>query len=501
MKILIAEDESYSRLSLVKQVRQYREDLQILVAVNGKQALEIFDQEMPEIVLSDIKMPFFSGIEVMNYALEKSPDTKVVIISGYAEFDYAQQAVNGGAAGYLLKPVDDEKLYKCLEKCIGDPNRPSEPAEDKNRKYAALYQALNDPNFRVPEGLLPPAEQGCRVVCALTPDEVFNTALLRFRVQKAFEKEPIGLIEISRRHLAVILHADPQFRGKLICLAQELADHDEKVILGVSGPLLSYADLAEGHRQARTALKYHILRNESVLWYPELVAAYPLRSVSFADEAVLKLYLKRRDTEAAYGLVFRALETARRDPQRSIEGYEHLLNRLTAVIRSIYEHYNVIFPEQEYRIDLTDIASFEELYGCIRGVIARACGAIADMEPDKEASIVADLIEFTKENFQSDISLRLLSQDVFYVNYTYLSHLFRKKTGVCFSDFLQNVRVEKAKDFLKKTSLSISEVATGIGYNDTSQFIQIFRKKTGMTPGHFRKAHTTEGDFNHDKEN
>lgn len=116
MKLLIVEDEIYSRKSLVKQVQALdaAKTMTILEAADGKAALELVKRERPELVLSDIQMPFMNGLELLKETRRLLPDTRVVMISGYAEFEFAQQALNLGANGYLLKPVSDESLCDCF---------------------------------------------------------------------------------------------------------------------------------------------------------------------------------------------------------------------------------------------------------------------------------------------------------------------------------------------------------------------------------------------------
>ena len=94
MKVLIAEDEIYSRRSLIKQLSRYDAGMEIVEASNGRQAWELYQQHKPELVLSDIKMPFMTGLELLKLIMEQHAETKVILISGYAEFQYGQEALN-----------------------------------------------------------------------------------------------------------------------------------------------------------------------------------------------------------------------------------------------------------------------------------------------------------------------------------------------------------------------------------------------------------------------
>ena len=122
MKILIAEDEIYARKSMKKQIMEldFGREFQILEAQNGEQGLALFRQEEPDLVFTDIRMPGYSGLELLELLRKKELQTKVILISGYAEFEYAQSAIRNGAYDYLLKPIDQEKLQIVLERILGD---------------------------------------------------------------------------------------------------------------------------------------------------------------------------------------------------------------------------------------------------------------------------------------------------------------------------------------------------------------------------------------------
>lgn len=118
MRILIAEDEYCSRLNLVRQVKEclpFTPD-EILEADNGKEAWKIFLEKRPELVLTDIRMPLLTGLELTEMIYKSQIPSNVIIVSGFAEFEYAQKAIAFGAVGYLLKPIQEQDLIKLLAK-------------------------------------------------------------------------------------------------------------------------------------------------------------------------------------------------------------------------------------------------------------------------------------------------------------------------------------------------------------------------------------------------
>ena len=112
MKILIAEDEIYARKSMKKQIMEldFGREFQILEAQNGEQGLALFRQEEPDLVFTDIRMPRMDGLELLREIKREDPEAKVIMVSAYADFEYAKSAIKFGAEGYLLKPIEDAEL-------------------------------------------------------------------------------------------------------------------------------------------------------------------------------------------------------------------------------------------------------------------------------------------------------------------------------------------------------------------------------------------------------
>lgn len=119
-KILVVEDELYARESLIKLLREYDAGGQfaILQAVNGEEGESVYHREKPDLVLTDIRMPKRDGLALLQRIRENDSTTQVVILSAYSDFEYARTALSNGVAEYLLKPIEKEDLYGCLDKFV-----------------------------------------------------------------------------------------------------------------------------------------------------------------------------------------------------------------------------------------------------------------------------------------------------------------------------------------------------------------------------------------------
>ena len=118
MKLLVVEDELYAREALIRQIKKYdvTHVFEIYQAANGAEGWEICQKEDPELVLTDIRMPGYDGMELLKRARIQNPDMEFIIISGYSHFEYAQTAIRYGVSDYILKPVNEEALNATLQK-------------------------------------------------------------------------------------------------------------------------------------------------------------------------------------------------------------------------------------------------------------------------------------------------------------------------------------------------------------------------------------------------
>ena len=117
-KILIADDERIERKGIASLLQFEDCEMELFEAANGKAALELVRQEKPDILISDINMPFMSGLELMDEVRKISPDMAIIVISGYSDFSYAYEAIRNGVAGYVLKPVDPDEFHRVFKKAM-----------------------------------------------------------------------------------------------------------------------------------------------------------------------------------------------------------------------------------------------------------------------------------------------------------------------------------------------------------------------------------------------
>ncbi len=501
MKVLIVEDEIYSRQSLIKQVQGFDSDFEILEAANGKKALELFWSEKPELILSDIEMPFVSGLELLQQVASSKGNSKVVLISGYADFQYAQEALNAGAAGYLLKPVSDETLHDCLRKVLKQ--------SDEEHKIAAGMKLLHYsdglskyicdglssgrlPDDYVHEKMFQRMMTPYRViVCSFStkkyPESVEFQSFLQQFLSKNIDLE-YRFVMLSR-HKWIILSKDYDTVIETFQKMNSYMDqHHWKYTLGVSKPQDSAECLFKAYAQAVTAAEYRLINSRVKLFdYAQVRERYPVKVVPFCKTEQLRHYLEQKNAAGAYSLIQEAFQKIGENEQASVSCYETILHMLAELIQKQGHQQGREMPYAEIALNLEGYDTLEEVLEAVRGVIDFACSELPGQPEPEDGGIVDKVLDYIHQNYNKDISLKELAENVFYMNHSYLSHLIREKTSKNYSSYLKEIRISHAKDLLGDPGLSITEVANLSGYNDASQFIQVFKKEMGMTPKKYRE--------------
>lgn len=494
MKLLIVEDEVYSRKSLVKQMQALDKDgtMTILEAADGKEALELARTQRPEMVFSDIQMPFMNGLELLGAIRQLLPATRVVMISGFAEFQFAQQALNLGAVGYLLKPVSDESLRDCFSRFLVENAGPASPGETASDPLTVcLTEAVNEN----------------KLDDAYVVQQSFSRIFVPFRVVTVTflagdRRPPENLFQGLSRVLSKELDVDfrilslPYLRfevvfketGHMASMLRELAKFLEgqgRHCCGISGQHQHLSDFLTAHAQACYAEKYRLLEWREIYSFDELRRRRTVHKVDFPGNDEFAFRVQQGKAEEAYRIASAKLREMYQDDTLQIEAYENFLLKLQMAMA---DHGKVAPASLEQQwFPVTAYEDFSDLLEDLKRQIGKVCEEIETNRAGLEGNVSDQVFEYIQQNYSKDFSLKDLAKKVFYMNPSYLSYLIRKKTGKTYSSLLKEIRIAHAKELLLDSHLPITEIATLCGYNDPSQFIAIFKKETGMTPRRFRE--------------
>lgn len=466
-KVFIADDEEYVVKSLMKNVNWKAYGFEVIASSNdGIDACGDILKLKPHLVFTDIRMPGMNGLELIKKAKAELPGTLFVVISGYAEFAYAQKAMNYGAIGFCLKPFDDEidNLLKKAKTMLDSSNQEEldiiTAIEDQSPgSKLQLAALLRQKGIEVEKGMAVAVSLGAERIC--------------FRESADYLSVKIG----SSKYLYFLSCKNQADYGYAI---DERRMEDIKGI-GISGIFFSMDALEKNIDEAMVQAYQFFITGERGIYHRKDDGQKLTESVMKEFEKTMS----RMDFEA----VGKLLDTAQTYFKRGNLNIKHAM--------SIYNVY-ITFSSHFFEIDRYDeyIYGFDQLCNVFRN----ADDMLKSIKEDMHNSVMKHegmakkeikneyfkkVIDYVDQNFYKDISVQSLSKE-FVINSNYISQLFRKNTNMTFTDYVTRLRIEYSKELLKKTDISIEEIAGKSGYTDYFYFIRVFKKTTGKAPGQFR---------------
>ncbi len=522
-KLLIVEDEDMLREALLAGVDWAGLGYEARGAEDGEQAFALALEFKPDIVLTDIRMPFMDGLQLSAKLKEALPGTMVAILSGHDEFAYAQEALKLGVREYLQKPVPPEDLVKAVKRLERQVDAARVREHQMSRMRLQLDQAMPLMRQKLLNQLLErelsqaEAEDMLRFVGTPLSGESFTVCLIDFEpekgaardgaliecaaldIVKSEAKTDAAVFELNRGGAALIYCARTKYKEKerafvaaLIELIRgELYEQlDLATTAAIGEPVDELSELNRSYLSARQALRSRATlgryntydafeRREEARLYPfdeskELLTRLKQGSGTELEEGVVRFFETLRSAgilsvenlrvltiDLLNGAFKLLTEAGKADPARADEAY-----RRAFAAQSLDDCRDIVLDQLTEAHRLIE----EARSTCGNQLIEGACAYIARHYADQ------------------DMSLNAAAAHVF-VSPTYLSILFKKKLGVTFIDYLINLRLEKAKELLRDTAKRTYEVAAETGYGDPQYFSVCFKKFTGLTPTEYRAQH------------
>lgn len=527
LKVIIADDER-----LICRLVQTLADWDSLgmevvaMAENGLEALELVQSERPDLLITDIRMPGCDGLELICSAKQIMPDLEVVIISGYAHFEYAQSAMKYGAGYYLLKPIKQTELMETLEKIRERCEARLEARTAMDRQHQNSQKDLSRIRESLVKDLL--SKHAVELTEEILRDSYHvNTAGGMYQVfmvkmdgqmnqigRSSMEamQEKIG--SIFNHVLSPVCHdmllyfqaytgygvmnydssrKDEVRRGLRECLSQL------EIKRNLLGPLAfsislgtaveSPGQMASSLESARNAMMERLVEGKG-----RLLESVPPGS-GMGKQNLLDKYVKIMEhsvdglsTEEA-GEASRMLETESMGID-NICGRELLELVLSAgrlfIARTALSNVEEIQREFEESCSLCGTAG--ELFGLLGRIQDKLLNEARELRSSEAARPIRIAKQYVMQHFQEPITLETVCEDIgFSVNY--FSMLFKRETGEGFAKYLTRVRIEEAKTLLRETSLPVAEICEKVGYSDRKHFTHTFHKATGLNPAEYRKLY------------
>lgn len=528
IKLIIADDEKWVR-SAIKALIPF-EKLSLTLsceASNGIEALELCRKHEPDILLTDIMMPGLTGLELIKEAHNLLPKLRIVIISGYNDFEYAKTAMKYGITDYLLKPVDENELIQVLERIsteLDEQARLMKAKEDEHDQYkkalpviceAFLNQVISHNNMTADKMRNELHKYGIELinksysVCVTSPDERLTSEedrrtsdyyrLLVKRVMKRYAKAVTFPLAQDKTTLVSILNNDNGTEGiqKAFHLCNLILQKKFKLSIstGISGTTHQPCMLQELYPNACEALETRFWEGSGTLavYKPGFLIEDMKLTLSeeILNKITLNLKLSNMQTATSYieGICNSLKKGGNIKPTIVREFFWQFIQSLITLLNiqlTFFRHEATVMGEQPYeRIKGTLFMSRIESY--IKELLQRIFNFYHDKNPLDNKNLVENAKKIIENNFAGDISLEQVSRHV-HLSSAYLSELFKKETGMSFIDYKTIVRIECAKKLICTPLMNISEISTKVGYSDPKYFSKLFKKITGKTIYEYRKG-------------
>lgn len=539
IKVFLAEDEFAIREGIKNSIEWEKHGYEFVGdAGDGELAFPIIQKEKPDILITDIRMPFMDGLELSRLVKKELPATKIIIISGYEEFEYAREAIKIGAAEYLTKPISAADLLLKIDQVAEDiKKRKQEEAlkeqyhremqEAERLEQKDLFKALVSGGM-APSELIKMAEKVNVPITALC----YNLVLLKFVSDRHKESEFSGsVVKISEKAdtaardlnavsfdrtpegTAYLFMSDSEseltravnaFETRVSVMAE--AFDSVKFFGGVGKPVFRISELPNCYEDASRAFafRYFEVPNKFYSSAKDGAVNAILEDDDFNMEDInpkqvnrsqIEGFLKTGTAEEAGYFVDAFVKELGESAARSSMFRQYIAMDAYFAVAEFVENAGRSRDSVETFSATSDVLkSLEDTKDYIVRIIEDAVMHRDSFANSRYSLVVKDVYEYVENNYQmEELSLNQIAA---HVNFSpsHLSMVFSQETGQTLIKFITDVRINKAKELLRGTAKRSSEISALVGYQDPHYFSYLFKKSQGITPTDYRMGREPEGE-------
>ncbi len=482
MRFAVADDVLLARKAVEKLILEWDRDSTVCCSCdNGDEVLKVLEDQKVDVLVTDIHMPGLNGIALSEVVRQRFPSVDVVLVSGYATFDYARAALHNGVRDYLLKPLKREDLFHTLDaikKARAEEKRQEDLLREVQKRAGSFLLLRYLSGEERPEDVLPREMTGLKNGCFFAAQIMvkgvkFEELSIRLR-DLSFSRDLIfedilhsgaGVIVSCGEERAVAVY-DKKIRA-LGTLAEQERKEGHPAAVGVSMLLTGPDSIREAYSQARRACCLRLQDPERGLYRFDNDRGKEL--LSKEDLHLIRNHLNaKRVREAKEFCLKKMIQPDMTTVLQLEQSYQALLGIcFTMDMEAIYR----------------PLWDFDDMNGLLDYICSMACCSGETDRTVNEGDIIDEIQAFLEDNYYCEISLNELAATKYFMNPNYLSRLFKARTGMGFSKYLLGLRMKKAEELLENGDMNINEVALMVGYTSPSYFIQNFKKYFGRTPG------------------
>lgn len=532
-RLMVVDDEALIRQGLLARLAFLGFEFeQILEAGSGQEALKLMEKDPIDICIVDIQMPDLDGLAFIEAAKRLGGvNTQFILLSGYAEFSYAERAISLGVSDYLLKPLGNEELSRAMDKAIGlleeaarrramDSSRERLVKKEQDfRLEREINALLNEKNAQANRNRYPQLQERYPELLS-AEDQVLMLGILSIEAdsyrQSCFEREDVELLRFSVRNVFSELASNG---AKMI--VDNLTNMEQMYLIFIGNEAMSLREEAErifvrihtlfekkldvflamglsscrkaldstARREAEEALKWRSAQDRINLCFYEDRKMLKVKNFPTAEMNLLGVLMERGDLEGMRKSIERIF--AEQLHSRYSGQFTHM------ILGRILNMALLAFPAGEGREErleelLSGFALADEtadprkLAERLYELLIRYIG-----QEFQEAHVEDKIrlaIQYMQQNFERNIAINELAER-YGMSPNYFSTMFKRETNQSAITYLTNLRVQKAVWYLENTEDSAVDISQRVGYEDSQYFFRVFKKTMGMTPLMYRKEY------------
>ncbi len=530
LKVLIVDDEHLVRNLLRNCINWEEIGYEVIgEASNANEALDLVDQLRPDVIFTDIYMPFMDGLEFGKIVFEKYASIKIIVLTGYEEFEYAKKSIKIGIADFLLKPINDDEIRKVAlnmkakiesernqraeydrakkqleenlpylkEKLLNKMIQGSFEHEDLQQQMDYFHVNINPYHIQVAaiEGSL--SESGNDNTHE--EERLLLTMQCCEMVAKYFRNDSYVHIFLDNNQNIVVLNSEPSIDfPECLEAVRALVINKLKcsVSIGVGNCYTSEVRIRTSYKEALNALAYKIVAGKNqVISYQDINFSQSAEPISLQNDYsdalsfALKAGMKKKVAEFIEGAFADGLGGSKLRIASMRARASNILSILLNVITEIEINMAEIFPGNSQPFDqVFKIDTLPDMKDYLLKLAENTINIILSMQSKKVNQSIEQVKDYLQQNLADpEMSLSNTAKK-FYMNMSYLSRIFKQETGYTFVEYLTKARMEKAIKLLKETDMKAYQIAEEVGIINPHYFGICFKKWTGVSVNDFKKA-------------
>jgi len=516
-KLLIVDDEKNIRVGLKAMIkREFGDAYSFCFAADGEEALKLFDEFGPHIIITDIRMPVMDGITLLEKLHERAWQPEVIILTGHDDFQFAKAAIRFHVKEYLLKPIVREELFRTLRRIDSELAHKDEMASQLRGTYELKkdYAIIQLNNLFLRESLEPGEIRKLLNNTELDwLDGAYSIGLLQLpcsykgysrsdimsRIDGVMNWEPgerfIRFYDKDAR-LVLICGSDEPFERLSVYMRKQPA---QLFRAGLSGRLERLEALKDGYSEAARALNYCLLQTS-----PGVVRSSELSSKETTyklpiDDVQKIANLLGLDREAEMKRLLQHVLDIRRIMRYDIGYLEGICGALNEYI---FDKVFRVYGEESIEIlrlhkavgNIYNFNQFHDYFHSVENLLLLLNDYVKRMKTvHNDGNEMQRAVRYIQDHYQEELNMAIVSNYVS-LNYSYFSQAFKDYTGETFVSYLRRLRICKAKELLAETNMKVYEISGKAGFESVKHFTRVFKEMEGISPLEYRSRSEALGE-------